>query len=277
MGRGVQGIGGGLVVVALYVVVGRAYPERLRPSIMASFSAAWVVPVIVGPLVAGTVTEQFGWRWVFLAIPVLILLPLVVMLPALRKLPRNRPGPSGGVRQVLGSRLLSARAGRRGGRLPAAVRGPAPVLVRAVARRRRTGPAGARHRAAAAPRYVPGGAWSAERGAAARTGRRGAGRRREFHPADAGHPARTVRHPRRALAHRRRADLGARFVRADPAAAGAVPGAADGPGHGATGGGHRAGAAGPDRRGAGRDRRGGLDGRRLRHGPEHLQRRLSCC
>lgn len=102
-GRGVQGIGGGLVVVALYVVVGRAYPERLRPSIMASFSAAWVVPVIVGPLVAGTVTEQLGWRWVFLAIPVLILLPLAVMLPALRKLP-SAPGPRGGVRQVLGSR-----------------------------------------------------------------------------------------------------------------------------------------------------------------------------
>ncbi|WP_435603093.1 MFS transporter [Streptomyces sp. bgisy130] len=104
VGRGVQGIGGGLVVVALYVVVGRAYPERLRPSIMASFSAAWVLPVIVGPLVAGTVTEHLGWRWVFLAIPVLILLPLVVMLPALRTLPRTRPGPSGGVRQVLGSR-----------------------------------------------------------------------------------------------------------------------------------------------------------------------------
>ncbi|MGW7020640.1 MFS transporter [Streptomyces decoyicus] len=103
-GRGVQGIGGGLVVVSLYVVVGRAYPERLRPSIMASFSAAWVVPVIVGPLVAGAVTEQLGWRWVFLAIPVLILLPLAVMLPALRKLPRTPPGPRGGAWQVLGNR-----------------------------------------------------------------------------------------------------------------------------------------------------------------------------
>ncbi|MFC9884869.1 MFS transporter [Streptomyces libani] len=104
VGRGVQGIGGGLVVVSLYVVVGRAYPERLRPSIMASFSAAWVVPVIVGPLVAGTVTEHLGWRWVFLAIPVLILLPLAVMLPALRTLPRTRPDARGGARQVLGSR-----------------------------------------------------------------------------------------------------------------------------------------------------------------------------
>ncbi|WP_407552756.1 MFS transporter [Streptomyces sp. Pv4-95] len=103
-GRGVQGLGGGLVIVALYVVVGHAYPERLRPAIMASFSAAWVVPVIVGPLVAGTVAEQLGWRWVFLSIPVLILLPLAVMLPALRALPRTEPGPDSGARQVLGSR-----------------------------------------------------------------------------------------------------------------------------------------------------------------------------
>ncbi|WP_093716654.1 MFS transporter [Actinacidiphila alni] len=85
LGRAVQGLGGGLVIVALYVVVGRAYPERLRPSVMAAFAASWVVPSIVGPLVSGTVTEQLGWRWVFLAIPVLVALPLAVMLPALRR------------------------------------------------------------------------------------------------------------------------------------------------------------------------------------------------
>ena len=50
LGRAVQGLGGGLVIVALYVVVGRAYPERLRPAIMAAFAASWVVPSVVGPL-----------------------------------------------------------------------------------------------------------------------------------------------------------------------------------------------------------------------------------
>ncbi|GAA0431618.1 MFS transporter [Streptomyces luteireticuli] len=90
--RAVQGLGGGFVVVSLYVVVGRAYPERLRAKILAAFSAAWVVPVLVGPVIAGSVAEQLGWRWVFLAIPVLILLPLAVMLPALRKLPRPEAG-----------------------------------------------------------------------------------------------------------------------------------------------------------------------------------------
>ncbi|WP_225844433.1 MFS transporter [Streptomyces sp. HPF1205] len=85
LGRAVQGLGGGLVIVALYVVVGRAYPERLRPSVLAAFAAAWVVPSIVGPLVSGTVTEQLGWRWVFLSIPALVALPLAVMLPPLRR------------------------------------------------------------------------------------------------------------------------------------------------------------------------------------------------
>ncbi len=44
LGRAVQGLGGGLVIVALYVVVSRAYDEHLRPAIMAAFAASWVVP-----------------------------------------------------------------------------------------------------------------------------------------------------------------------------------------------------------------------------------------
>ncbi|MEU6390714.1 MFS transporter [Streptomyces sp. NPDC046939] len=84
-GRAVQGLGGGLVIVALYVVVSRAYPERLRPAIMAAFAASWVVPSIVGPLAAGAVTEHLGWRWVFLGIPVLVLLPLGLALPQIRR------------------------------------------------------------------------------------------------------------------------------------------------------------------------------------------------
>jgi MFS family permease len=90
LGRAVQGLGGGLVIVALYVVVGRAYPERLRPAIMAAFAAGWVVPSIVGPLASGAVTEHLGWRWVFLGIPVLVVLPLALALPQIR---RRASGP----------------------------------------------------------------------------------------------------------------------------------------------------------------------------------------
>ncbi|GGM90323.1 MFS transporter [Streptomyces fuscichromogenes] len=85
LGRAVQGFGGGLVIVALYVVVGRAYPERLRPAIMAAFAAGWVVPSVVGPLAAGAVTERLGWRWVFLGIPVLVVFPVALALPQIRR------------------------------------------------------------------------------------------------------------------------------------------------------------------------------------------------
>ncbi|MER6977078.1 MFS transporter, partial [Streptomyces carpinensis] len=91
-GRAVQGLGGGLVIVALYVVVGRAYPERLRPAIMAAFAAAWVVPSIVGPLASGAVTEHLGWRWVFIGIPVLVVFPLAMALPQIRQ---QASGPVG--------------------------------------------------------------------------------------------------------------------------------------------------------------------------------------
>ncbi|MFE7902852.1 MFS transporter [Streptomyces sp. NPDC057424] len=95
LGRAVQGFGGGLVIVALYVVVGRVYPERLRPAIMAAFAASWVLPSIVGPLAAGTVTEQLGWRWVFVGIPVLVVFPLALALPQIRRRasapPDNQP------------------------------------------------------------------------------------------------------------------------------------------------------------------------------------------
>ncbi|NSC21949.1 MFS transporter, partial [Streptomyces albus subsp. chlorinus] len=93
LGRAVQGVGGGLVIVALYVTVSRAYPEHLRPPVMAAFAASWVVPSVVGPLLSGTVTEHLGWRWVFLGIPALVAVPLLVMLPPLRK---RASGPPGG-------------------------------------------------------------------------------------------------------------------------------------------------------------------------------------
>ncbi|MFE2864753.1 MFS transporter [Embleya sp. NPDC059259] len=106
-GRAVQGLGGGLVIVALYVVVGKAYPSALRPRVFSAFSAAWVLPSIVGPPVAGLVTDHLGWRWVFLAIPVLVVLPIMMMLPQHKRM-AGEPDPDarmnrGRIRAALGA------------------------------------------------------------------------------------------------------------------------------------------------------------------------------
>jgi MFS family permease len=78
-GRALQGLGGGLMGVTLYVLVDRAYPRELHPRVFAAFAAAWVLPVIVGPALAGAIAAHLGWRWVFLAAAV-IALPAVLLL-----------------------------------------------------------------------------------------------------------------------------------------------------------------------------------------------------
>jgi MFS family permease len=85
VGRAVQGLGTGLLNVALLVVVGRCFPERLRPRVLAGFAAAWVVPSIVGPAVSGMLVEQAGWRWVFLSVALMAPLAAAPVLLRLRQ------------------------------------------------------------------------------------------------------------------------------------------------------------------------------------------------
>ncbi len=89
--RGLQGLGGGAVIVAIYVVVARAYDESLRPRVFAVMSSAWVLPSIVGPALAGFVADRFSWRWVFLAVPVLVIPAMLVMWRALPALDGGQP------------------------------------------------------------------------------------------------------------------------------------------------------------------------------------------
>jgi MFS family permease len=85
-GRFVQGLGGGLLITAVYVVIGTEYPESLRPKFFAALSSAWVVPSLVGPVVAGAVTQHLGWRWVFLGLAPLVAVGALLMVPVLLSL-----------------------------------------------------------------------------------------------------------------------------------------------------------------------------------------------
>ncbi|PWW55430.1 MFS transporter [Actinokineospora spheciospongiae] len=97
--RALQGAGMGAEATCIYVLITLVYPERSRPAAFGALSAAWVVPSIVGPTVAGVVTEQVGWRWVFLGLAPLAVLGALLLLPALRGLPRpDRSGTPAGRR-----------------------------------------------------------------------------------------------------------------------------------------------------------------------------------
>ncbi|MFG1615299.1 MFS transporter [Nonomuraea wenchangensis] len=78
-GRFVQGLGAGATQVALYVLVARVYPAALHPKVFALFSAAWVVPSMVGPAIAGFVVQNADWRWIFLGVS-LIVVPSALLL-----------------------------------------------------------------------------------------------------------------------------------------------------------------------------------------------------
>lgn len=84
-GRIVQGAGGGLMITAIYVVIGQVYPARLRPALFAAISSAWVVPSLVGPVVSGVLTEHASWRWVFLGLVPFTAFGGVLVAPTLRR------------------------------------------------------------------------------------------------------------------------------------------------------------------------------------------------
>ncbi len=82
IGRTLQGAGtGGLAPIA-YVLVKRAFPADRQPSMYAYLSAGWVLPSLIAPAIAGTITDQFGWRWVFwLLLPLIPVVAIITVRP----------------------------------------------------------------------------------------------------------------------------------------------------------------------------------------------------
>lgn len=80
-GRVVSGVGGGFLIVALYVVVAAVFPQDMQPRVFGWLSASWVVPSLVGPPIAGWLATDVSWRWVFLGAPPAIALVAISLLP----------------------------------------------------------------------------------------------------------------------------------------------------------------------------------------------------
>jgi MFS family permease len=87
VGRFIQGLGGGAVPPVAYVAIGRSLPDRLRPRMFAMLSAAWVLPGVAGPAIAGVVAETWHWRLVFLGLLPLILVAASIAFGAMRAIP----------------------------------------------------------------------------------------------------------------------------------------------------------------------------------------------
>ena len=87
VGRSIQGFAMGIDLVTMYVVIGRMYPEALRAKALGMLAAAWVVPGLIGPGLAGLLVEISSWRMTFWIVPLLLIGPIMLLIPELKRLP----------------------------------------------------------------------------------------------------------------------------------------------------------------------------------------------
>ena len=88
VGRAIQGFGSGALGSVIYAAIARAYPASTTPRMIALTSSAWVIPGLIGPALAGWVTDSLDWRWVFLGIVPPVLLMGLAVYPQLARLGR---------------------------------------------------------------------------------------------------------------------------------------------------------------------------------------------
>ncbi|QRV02927.1 MFS transporter [Arcanobacterium phocisimile] len=90
LGRALQGLGSGLLVVPLYVLVGNFISKERQPRYFAAFATAWVIPSLVGPFLAGLLVEYASWRWVFGFTPIVFILIVPLAWTQFKQLPAHQ-------------------------------------------------------------------------------------------------------------------------------------------------------------------------------------------
>ncbi|MGQ5634094.1 MULTISPECIES: MDR family MFS transporter [unclassified Streptomyces] len=87
--RAVQGLGAGGLMVGVMAIIGDLIPPRERGKYTGMMAGVMALAMIGGPLVGGTITDNWGWRWSFY-----INLPLgavaLALVSAVLHLPRKR-------------------------------------------------------------------------------------------------------------------------------------------------------------------------------------------
>ncbi len=63
--RGLQGIGGGIIMSTVFTVISAIFPPAERGKIQGIFGGVFGFASILGPLIGGYLTDSLSWRWVF--------------------------------------------------------------------------------------------------------------------------------------------------------------------------------------------------------------------
>jgi MFS family permease len=87
-GRLVQGLGSGIINVAIFVCVAQVFTPTQRPKMFTYISTAWVLPSFVGPPASAWLTEHLSWHWVFFAVIPLVIFGGIMAMPSLLRMIR---------------------------------------------------------------------------------------------------------------------------------------------------------------------------------------------
>src|SRR6187402_2728664 len=85
--RGIQGIGAGSLFPVALAIIGDMFSPAERGKYQGLFGAVFGIAFVVGPLLGGFLTENFGWHWIFYVnIPIGIVALIVIqrLLPTVK-------------------------------------------------------------------------------------------------------------------------------------------------------------------------------------------------
>lgn len=92
VGRGIQGLGGGMLFSSVFTLVADIFPDlRDRARYQGMLFSVFALSSVVGPVIGGWITDNLGWRWVFYVNLPLGLLSLVI-LPRVLPQSARQPG-----------------------------------------------------------------------------------------------------------------------------------------------------------------------------------------
>jgi Arabinose efflux permease len=63
--RGLQGIGGGILLSVPFILVGEIFSPKERGKYMGILASVFGISSVLGPILGGVITDAVGWRWVF--------------------------------------------------------------------------------------------------------------------------------------------------------------------------------------------------------------------
>src|SRR5690349_11564568 len=85
--RGLQGIGGALLVPSCLALISASFPEETRGRAIGTWSGFSSITAAIGPVIGGWLIEHASWRWAFL---INVPLALAVISISLWRIPESR-------------------------------------------------------------------------------------------------------------------------------------------------------------------------------------------